>query len=93
MPMQTRRVLCDLCAVLGLFVAVLALLRACRVRSAQYPLAVYVHVLVCNILLESQKPAWARLCALDPAPETFYALLLRLVLEFAACALVGFYAS
>ena len=54
---------------------------------------VYVHVLVCNILLESQKPAWARLCALDPAPETFYALLLRLVLEFAACALVGFYAS
>ena len=60
---------------------------------AEYLFLVYVHVLICNILIEFNSPCWMLLWNIqnaDHAQQTLYTLLGRVFSEFAACVLVAF---
>jgi hypothetical protein len=85
----SRRFVVDTLCVAGLFCIMTAFAKWQTLETADYLCIIYVHVLVCNILIECNSPIWMRLWRVHGERESLYALLGRVFFEFAACALLA----
>jgi len=85
----SRRFVVDTLCVAGLFCIMAAFAKWQTLETADYLCVIYVHVLICNILIEFNSPLWMKLCGEERERESLYALLGRVFSEFAVCALVA----
>lgn len=88
----SRRFLADTLCVVVLFCIVAEFARQQKLGYADYTFLVYVHVLICNLLIEFNSQCWMQwwnVESTDLPPLTPYTLLGRVSSEFAACLLVA----
>ena len=85
----SRRFVVDTLCVAALFCIMAAFANWHTLETADYMCVIYVHVLICNILIEFNGPIWTRLCGAEREREGLYTLLGRVFFEFAVCALLA----
>lgn len=86
----SRRCVVDTSCVVVLFCVMTAFAKWQRLETADYLCIVYVHVLLCNILIEFNSPAWILFWDIHGGRERLYALLARVFFELAVCVLLAF---
>ena len=85
----SRRFLVDTLCVAGLFCIMAAFAKWQTLETADYMCIIYLHVLICNILIELNSPSFLRLRGGRGERESQYALLGRVFFECAVCALLA----
>ncbi len=85
----SRRFLVETLCVAGLFCIMAAFAKWQTLETADYMCIIYVHVLICNILIEFNGPIFMRLWGGHGERESLYALLGRVFFEFVVCALLA----
>ena len=86
-----RRFVVDLLFVFTLFLLVAEFARWRRLDPADHLFLVYVHIVICNVLIEFNEIPWKVLWHIDLAQvekTRAYALLTRFVSQLVACSLV-----
>jgi hypothetical protein len=85
----SRRFVVDTSCVAALFCIMAAFANWHTLETADYMCIIYVHVLICNILIEFNSPTWMTFWHEHGEREGLYALLGRVFFEFAVCALLA----